>query len=326
MDDKTFHYEDEVAGHMQEFIVKESGRAFTIEVPGIPPQDATDTTPAVEGTPTRNWSFPKEALAKVFTHAREDLPALCDFIQAAWSFSRVPDTLPETIVKPTEEQLKLTAVCKKFSQSLLDTLGVHSYAQFRELSMAVDHDTTTGAVRAAEAAAAKEAKAAERKAARDAKNADKIAEREKVKAEKKAAKEAERAAKKAAKEAERAEKKAKQKAEIEAARIASVAAKNAELAANGGKTAAQAEKAERKGKFTGKTKEKALSKEEKAELARVAAEDKAKKDAMLAEKAKMDAEFDAAGSKEEFVTNGDEPKGGDDAVADAILNDDTQQG
>lgn len=321
MDDKTFRYEDEIAGRMQEFIVKESAKAFTIEVPGTPYQEAVDGHPPVEAVPTKQWSFPKEALAKVFPHGREDLPALCDFIQASWSFSRIPEAPAQSILKPTEEQVKLMAVCKKFSLSLLTALDVVSYTQFRELNMAVDQSTTTGAIRAAEAQAAKEAKAAERKAARDAKNADKKAERDKAKAEKKAAKDKEREEKKAAKAKEREEKKTAEKARIEAARIESVNKKNAELAANGGQTASQAEKAKTKAKYTGRTKEetaaaKAAAKaEEKAERERLAAEDKARKEELARINAELDAEFDGAG------------KSDDDAVTNAILNgDDTPQG
>ena len=303
MTDVTFKYEDEIAGHMQEFTIKESSRAFNIEVPGISPQDATADTPAIAGTPTRNWAFPKDALAQVFPHGREDMAAMCDFIQAAWAFHRVPDVLPDTMNKPSEGQIKLTMVCKKFSGTLLEALGVTQYAQFRELSKAVDMSTTEGAKRAAEAQAVKDAKAAERKAARDAKNAEAKAEKDKIKAEKKAAK-----------EKEKAEKKEAEKKRIEEARMASVAAKNAEVAKNGGKTDAEVEKAEKKGKFTGKTK---LSKEEKAELARVEAERTAEQERIRAEKAKMDAEFE----------EGEKPKTDADAVADAILaGDDTQQG
>lgn len=296
-----FKYEDVVAGHMQEFIVRESGASFTIEVPGIAPQDANGDQPAIAGTPTRTWAFPKEALARTSPTGREDLAALCDFIQASWAYAHLPEGFGRnSIIQPTEEQSKLSAVCKKFSAKLLEALDVTVYAQFRELLLCVDASTTNGSIRAAERQAEKEKKDAERKAVREAKNAEKKAERDKEKAEKKAAKEAEKKAAKEAKAKEKAEKKEAEKKAAEAERIAKVNAKNAELAKNGGKTNSEVEKVEKKGKFSGKTKEeKAADKAaEKAEKDRLAAEDKKRREEHEESERRAAEEFERAGKTE----------------------------
>jgi hypothetical protein len=221
MSTTSVKYEDVVAGHMQEFNVHETPDAFTIEVPAVIGTPASAGVDEVPGVPAKYWSFPKSALAMVFSHKRSDAPAIFDFIQSAWSFKRVAAPSRHMLTKMTDADIKLQAVCHKFANELLDTLGVTEFSQFAELQAAVNLLTTAGAIRKAETEAAKATKQAERKAVRDAKAAEGKVEKDRIKVEKKAAKDKEKAdakaTKKIEKDKEKADKQAARKAEAEAA-------------------------------------------------------------------------------------------------------------
>ncbi len=285
-DPTVVQYEDPVLKHMSKFYVRETSKMFTIEVPGTPAIDATGDSPAVDAVPAKLWSFTREVLPLIFSHKRDDEPALFDFVQSAWSFAHHSAGVGKgAIIKPTEEQTKINAVCAKFGGSLLETLDINTYAQFIELSNAVEMLTTAGAVRAAEKKAAKDVKDAERKAKSDAKKAEKKAEKDKAKAEKEALKDKEKADAKAAKDA------AKPKKETKTERQAKLAAAS--------KVGTPAEGTPATAAIPAKP-AKPLSKKAQAEMDRVnkeSEEAKAAKEAEQArikdEKARMDAEFEA---------------------------------
>ncbi len=262
MEPKVVQYEDPVRMHMQKFLVHETPKAFNIEVPGTPGSDGDENTPATAGTPAKNWSFPREVLARVFPHKRDDMPALFDFVQGAWTYAKhIGDAGKDALIKPDEETSKITAVCAKLGASLLATLDIDTYRQFTELALTVDSLTTAGSVRAEEKAAAKAIKDAEKKAISDKKKAEKKAEKDKAKQEAKEKKAAEKKAEKDAAAAEKQKQKDENKRPNKSQRQAAL-----------GKSQPPAEKPA-----------KPLSKKAQAEMDRVHAEDAAKK----AEKAKQ---------------------------------------
>ncbi len=264
MEPVIVQFEDPVRQHMQKFLVTETPKMFNIVVPGTTGSEATDTDPAVAGTAAKTWSFPRDVLASIFPHGRDDMPALFDFIQASWTFAKhAKADGGDALMKPSEQQTKLSMVCAKFGASLLEVLDVDTFRQFRELQLTVDGRTTVGAVKAGEKAAAKAVKDAEREADKAAKKKKRDEENAAKKVAAKKIKDAEKAAKPKDEAKVKTEKpKAPSKAERQAAlnkATAPVVAKPA----------------------------KPLSKKAQAELDKVAAEEAAAKAAYDAERAKQ---------------------------------------
>ncbi|GAU83922.1 hypothetical protein BIWAKO_03851 [Bosea sp. BIWAKO-01] len=91
----------------------------------------------------KKWRIHRMELSRISEHGRNDTQAVCDFIRAAWVYARHYGDQPDmSLIKKTDEQIKMMDYCKRTGRQLLDALGIHHPVQFHELIKAITPHTS----------------------------------------------------------------------------------------------------------------------------------------------------------------------------------------